>query len=166
MRRVRFGLADRALLVPVEAMQVALPAVAGAALVFLIAGLVAALAVIAAVAAGAMLFPILLPWLPTRDFTSKGYILGLAAALPFAAAAFIGKQGAVVWVRAYVAAIPVFALPPLTSYLALNFTGSSTFTSKSGVKREMFRYIPALATSAAVAIALAIGYIWVRKAGV
>jgi len=166
MRRVRFGLADRALLIPVEATQVILPMVVAAAAVFLLGGLTAALAVVAAVLAGAVIFPILLPWLPTRDFTSKGLVLGLAMALPFAVAAFVNKQGSAAWFRFYCALIPIFALPPLTSYIALNFTGATTFTSKSGVKREMFRYIPGLAVSLAVGIALAVGYFWVRRSGV
>lgn len=166
MRRVRFGLSDRAILIPVEATQVLLPMVVGAAAVFLLGGLTAALAVVASVLAGAAVFPILLPWLPTRDFTSKGLVLGLAAALPFAVAAFVSRQGSATWVRFYYAAIPVLALPPVTSFLALNFTGATTFTSKSGVRREMFKYIPGLAVFFAAGIALAIGYFWVRRAGI
>jgi hypothetical protein len=34
---------------------------------------------------------------------------------------------------------------PMVAYLALNFTGSTTFTSRTGVKREIFKYIPILA---------------------
>ena len=33
----------------------------------------------------------------------------------------------------------------MTAFLALNFTGSTTFTSRSGVRREIFAYIPAMA---------------------
>ena len=36
-------------------------------------------------------------------------------------------------------------MPALTAYLALNFTGSTTFTSRSGVKQEIFSYIPVMA---------------------
>jgi hypothetical protein len=45
-------------------------------------------------------------------------------------------------------------MAPLTAYLALNFTGASTFTSRTGVKKEIFRYIPAMVTSAVIGIVL------------
>jgi hypothetical protein len=35
--------------------------------------------------------------------------------------------------------------PSITAFLALNFTGATTFTSRSGVRREIFRYIPIMA---------------------
>lgn len=41
-------------------------------------------------------------------------------------------------------------MPPVTAYLALNFTGSTPFASRSGVKREIFRYIPIMAGSLVV----------------
>ena len=37
------------------------------------------------------------------------------------------------------------ALPPVTAYLSLNFTGATTFTSKTGVEREMATYVPVMA---------------------
>jgi hypothetical protein len=33
-------------------------------------------------------------------------------------------------------------IAPGVGYLGMNFTGSSTFASRTGVKREIFRYIP------------------------
>ncbi|MFZ1946580.1 MAG: mercury methylation corrinoid protein HgcA [bacterium] len=165
MRRVRFTLADRIAVAPVDLVHVGLPMVASAAAVFLFGGLLAAVAVVAAFVAGTVLFPILLPWLPTRDFTSKGLVVGLAAALPFAVAAFAASPAGAephMWQRLYRALIPLLALPPATAYLALNFTGSSTFSSKSGVKREMMRYIPALAVLFGVGVALGIGYLFLR----
>ena len=38
--------------------------------------------------------------------------------------------------------IPLLIIPAVTAYLALNFTGSTTFTSRTGVKKEIFRYVP------------------------
>jgi hypothetical protein len=38
--------------------------------------------------------------------------------------------------------IYMLVLPPITAYLALNFTGSTTFTSVTGVRREIFTYVP------------------------
>jgi hypothetical protein len=145
MRRVRFTLRDRLVLIPIELVHVAVPLLAAAVLLALLQGALSALAVVAAVLAGAALFPILLPWLPTRDFSSKGLILGALVTMPFAATQVttsIGYQG---WLRWGQATALVLALPPVTAYLALNFTGSTTFTSKSGVKREMATYIPVMA---------------------
>jgi hypothetical protein len=136
---------------------------------FLFAGPLAAAGAVAAVLAGTVLFPILLPWIPTRDFSSKGFLLGGLVALPFALAALVGRMGGAplewrlcmvggaplewrlcgmggaLWVRAIEALAYLLALPPVTAFLALNFTGSTTFTSKSGVRREMFAYIPVMA---------------------
>jgi hypothetical protein len=60
---------------------------------------------------------------------------------------------------------PLAALPPITAFLALNFTGSSTFTSRMGVRREIYSYLPVMAgllvlgiaSGAAARIALQIG---------
>ena len=105
----------------------------------------------AVVLAGAALFPILLPWLPTEDFSSKGFILGGLTALPFALTAWQRreKRG---WPLAY-----MLGLPPVTAFLALNFTGATPFTSKTGVKREMFRYIRVMAGMFGTGVLLALG---------
>ena len=55
------------------------------------------------------------------------------------------------WPLAY-----LLAMPPVTAYLALNFTGSTTFTSKSGVRREMNRYIPIMAWTFGAGVVLTI----------
>jgi len=162
MRRVRFGLADRLVLIPVEVSQVVLPMAACAAVAFMLGGAEASLAAVVAFLAGAAVFPVLLPWLPTRDFAGKGLALGLAAALPFAMAALAASRGLHPVPRTCLALLPVFGMPPVTGYIALNFTGSSTFTSRSGVRREMFRYIPAMAIAAGIGIALAIVYYLTR----
>ena len=57
---------------------------------------------------------------------------------------------------------------PVTAYLALNFTGSSTYTCRTGVQREIFAYIPAMATTFGVGIVLSIAlgvYRWIGGAG-
>ena len=36
-------------------------------------------------------------------------------------------------------------MPPVTAFLSLNYTGGTTFTSWSGVKREIFAYVPVMA---------------------
>ena len=47
-------------------------------------------------------------------------------------------------------------MPSLTAYLALNFTGCTTFTSRTGVKKEIFRYVPIMALMAVSGILLSI----------
>jgi hypothetical protein len=145
MRRVQFGLADRIVLIPVELVHALIPmAVAAAALHFAL-GPLAAAAAITATLAGVILFPILLPWIPTHDLTTKGLILGGAAALPFSVAALHSAVGLAWWMRAGMALGYLLAMPPVTAFLALNFTGSTTYTSRSGVRREIFAYIPTIA---------------------
>jgi len=155
MRRVTFPLWDRMVLIPVELTHVALPAIAAALALWFLAGPAAGLAAIAAVLAGTVLFPILLPILPTHDFSTKGLFLGLLAALPFA---FLwgGAVTLPVWARAVGAITPLLIVPAVTAYLALNFTGSTTFTSRTGVKKEIFRYIPVMVCMAVAGVALGI----------
>jgi hypothetical protein len=154
MRRVRFALRDRLILVPVELAHVLLPMLIAAALVFLVSGPVAAAAVATAILASVVLFPILLPWLPTRDFSSKGFILGGVVALPFALALFLRSPDAAWWLRVGGALTFLLSLPPVTAYLALNFTGSTTFTSRTGVRHEIFNYVPAMAWMFGIGIVL------------
>ncbi len=161
MRRVRFGVRDRAILIPIELVRVA-PAIIGAALLLLVlVGALAAAATAAAVLAGVVLFPVLLPWIPTRDFSSKGFILGAAVALAFAIVV-VASSGPPLWLRLGWAASLVLWMSPTTAFLALNFTGSTTFTSRTGVRREIGRYAPAMAWTFGAGIALSVALAIVR----
>ncbi|NLF03038.1 MAG: carbon monoxide dehydrogenase [Anaerolineales bacterium] len=162
MRRVRFTLRDRLALIPVELVHVALPTLIAAAAAYLLGGALLAAAAVAAILAGVALFPILLPWIPTHDFSSKGFILGLAVATPFALAAFLLRPEAAWWLRLGAALGLLLALPPVTAYLALNFTGSTPFTSRSGVRREIFRYVPIMAWTLGSGLALTLAAFLVR----
>jgi len=102
MRTVTFGLADRAVLIPVEFVHVVLPAVVAAVLLYFLSGPLAAWAAVASVLAGSVVFPLLLPWLPTPNFSTRGAALGLLVALPFCLAELAG-DGAV-WARVGMAA--------------------------------------------------------------
>ena len=155
MRRVWFPVQDRIVLVPVEMVHVALPAIIIAAALWFIAGPVAALAAVSAVVAGTVLFPILLPYIPTRDFSTKGLFLGAVVAIPFAIA-FASDPAQPGWARLIAAITMLLIMPAVTAYLALNFTGSTTFTSRTGVKKEIFRYIPVMVCMAVSGIILAI----------
>jgi hypothetical protein len=165
MRRVRFDLADRVVLIPVELVHVAPPMLLAAAAAFFLGGLLGSAAVVAAVLAGAALFPVLLPVLPTDEFSTKGFILGAAVALPIAAAAAVGGSGAEWWFRAVEALAYMTVLPPVTAYLALNFTGSTPFTSRTAVRREIFTYVPVMAWVFGVGIVLTLALTLIRVLG-
>ena len=92
MRRVRFTLGDRLVLIPIEFVHV-LP-------FLLLAAVLRNMGLAAALIAGTVLFPLFLPWLPTRAFSSKGFILGFLVALPFAALAYLGRPQNPWWWRA------------------------------------------------------------------
>ena len=156
MRRVRFTLHDRLILIPVELVSYLPIILISAAVLYLIGGFFAVTAAVAAILAGVILFPILLPWIPTRDFSTKGLILGGVVTLPFVRAIFLNQPDSALWLRTGWALIYLLALPPVTAYIALNFTGSTTFTSKSGVKREIFRWIPIMALMFGISIVLQI----------
>jgi hypothetical protein len=155
MRRVRFTLADRMTVALVDILW-PLPLMALVAVVlFFAGGPLAALAVVAATLAASVLFPAVLPWLPTRDFSTKGFILGGLVALPLAVAAY-GNPPAAGWLPIGRALMYLLAIPPAVAYLALLFTGSTTFTSRTGVRREIYTYIPVMAWMFGAGVVLAI----------
>jgi hypothetical protein len=155
MRRVRFTLVDRMMVALVDILQ-PLPLMALiAAVLYFLGGPLPALAVVAATLAATVLFPALLPWLPTRDFSTKGFILGGLVALPLAAAA-VGSPFALGWLPLARVAMYLLAVPPAVAYLALLFTGSTTFTSRAGVRREIYTYVPAMAWMFGAGVVLAL----------
>ena len=155
MRRVEFPLRDRLVLIPVEFVHTALPMAIAAAALYFFAGPVAALAPVAAVLTGTALFPAFLPILPTADFSTKGFVLGAVTAVPFAVV-FAGTPGLPAWAAAVAGVIPLLLIPAGVSYVALNFTGSTTFTSRTGVKKEIFRYVPVMALMAGIGSVLGV----------
>jgi acetyl-CoA decarbonylase/synthase complex subunit gamma len=155
MRRVRFDMADRMLIVPVELVQWSAYILFIMACLFLLGGLHrggydvglslergsrAALLVLFALLGGAVLTPMLLPWIPGRAFSIKGALIGLVMALAFLLTGWIplsetaGKLEAAAW---------LLLIPSVGAFVAMNYTGATTFTSLSGVKHEMRFGIPA-----------------------
>lgn len=162
MRRVEFPLRDRVVLIPVElVMALRFMLVPVLALGLLWSWVIAA-ELILAVLAGTVLFPVLLPILPTKDFSTKGLILGFLVMIP---PAILGA-GALAPFQPAAAAVALLVFPPLTAYLALNFTGSTPFTSRTGVKKEIFRYVPVMAALAASGAILAVVSAALRILGV
>ena len=154
MRRVRFTLADRVPLIPVD-LVATLPVliILAAALYFWPDGIWASAGAAAAILSGIVLFPILLPWLPSRDFSLKGLFLGAVVALVmFLIKALAQNLDIFTWRQIANALGLILVWSPVTAFLALNFTGSSTFTSRTGVRREMNRYIRIMAVSLIIGI--------------
>jgi hypothetical protein len=162
MRKVEFSLRDRLVLIPVDLIRLIPYMLAAAIVMYFVGGWISSLATITTMLAGTVLFPILLPWIPTHNFSTKGFLLGLLAALPFALAAFF-RNPDWSWYHRFGQALEfLLAMPAVTAFIALNFTGSTTFTSRSGVKREMFAYIPAMAWTFGSGLVLAIVLIFVH----
>ena len=159
MRSVQFPLKDRLVLIPVELVHLGLP-------VLLITLLIIALGIftplklnygiLLAFLAGVVLFPILLPWIPTKDFSSKGFILGAVITLPLVVPEISGSKGLIWWQIVGSVAALFMTVMPATAFFGLNFTGSTTFTSKTGVQREMFKYIPLMAWTFGIGLVLEI----------
>jgi hypothetical protein len=159
MRRVRFPLWDRAVLIGVEFFLYLLPVV----LIWIVTR---SPEVVAALLAGVILFPLLLPVLPTRDFSTKGFLLGFLVVLPLAVWRIVTPSETPMWRRAGIAAASLLAFPPLTAFLSLNFTGATTFTSRSGVRREIFSYFRSMVWLFAIGVLAMIAMSLVRIWGV
>lgn len=146
MQELSFTLYERLVLIPVElVLALKSTAIASGALFLLLAlvsgpkaGVTAALAWFGASLTGIVIGPLLLPWLPGRSFAVKGAVAGLVWS-----GLFYLLGGGNAWNRLVTAAM-FAALPAVSAFYTLNFTGCTPFTSKSGVKKEMRIAIPAM----------------------
>ncbi len=146
MRTVYFTFLDRLVLIPVELVNVFPLALVLGVIQFFFGGIASVFVLASAILAGTVLFPLLLPWLPTKDFSSKGLILGAFVILPFVLERLLFPGSSIdFWNQILWILTRFLILPPITGYLALNFTGSTPFTSRTGVRREIYTYIPVMA---------------------
>ena len=152
MRELNFSLKDRLALVPIELVigLKSLPVVgftSGLAGAFsrgsfsLQGGFTFFLYAFIGIITGTVVVPLLLPWLPSRSFAVKGALTGLLVA----GALLMAQSGSLLW---YEAAALMLLMTSISSFFALNFTGSTPFTSRSGVKKEMRLSLPAMAAAA------------------
>ena len=118
----------------------------------------ATLALLMGILAGGLFTPLLLPWLPGRSFSVKGLLPGIAGAAVFCAIQWHGDFGKEA-LELY-AWLPV--IPAVSTYLAMNFTGSSTFTSLSGVRKEMRWSVPLQIAGATCGLVLWVSSFFVR----
>jgi hypothetical protein len=100
---------------------------------------VAVSAYLTALLAGACLSPLLLPWLPSPSFAFKGSVTGAFAGAGFCLLAGVSSPVIAVAIILMIAAV--------SSFMMLNFTGSTPYTSRSGVKKEMQWALPLQAIS-------------------
>jgi acetyl-CoA decarbonylase/synthase complex subunit gamma len=117
-------------------------------------GLFSVLALLMAIVAGAVLTPLLLPWLPGRAFSVKGLTLGLLADFILVT---LRLNELATWTDRIEILAWLLLIPALSTYLAMNFTGASTYTSLSGVRREMRWALPAQITAGGIGVILWIG---------
>lgn len=113
---------------------------------FLVLGLLA-------VASGAFITPLMLPVIPFRSFALKGWLTGVLTVFAY------HKLAA----PSLVSGLPLTVIsysffPAASSYIALQFTGSTTFTGMSGVKKELKYGIPVYIISIAVSLIILAAY--------
>jgi CO dehydrogenase/acetyl-CoA synthase delta subunit len=114
-------------------------------------GLFAVQALFTAILAGAVLTPLLLPWLPGRAFSLKSFGPALLCALLLL---FLRWQNGLKAVSLLEMTAWVLVILSAAAYLSMNFTGSSTYTSLSGVKKEMRWSLPFQIGGGVVGLAL------------
>jgi hypothetical protein len=165
MRKVTFSTKDRFILIPVELAQLPKPSLWILVAAFVLSGIgtsvfsfsaawvrgsLLAIAYAAGILAGAIATPVLLPWVPGKSFAMKGSILGV-----------LSGAGVVALFRGELEIFGALALmlctTAISSYLAMNFTGSTPFTSPSGVEKEMRKALPLQATAILLALAAWVG---------
>jgi hypothetical protein len=165
MRQVTFSFYERLVLVPVELAFIIKPTLwAIMAFVFLsFAGailfsiessllmcLIAFTAYIGGIIAGAVATPAFLPWLPGRAFSLKGMITGIL----FSLGIILFFWSSIDFLKGISI---LFVTTAISSFLAMNFTGSTPFTSPTGVEKEMRRAIPLQAIAVFFAVAIFLG---------
>jgi hypothetical protein len=164
MRKITFGFKDRIKLIPNDFMYGKYYLLGAMVVLFLISGLSsdgvsyrnfssvggpAILRVFLAYISGIVITPMFLPYIPGRHFSLKGFLSG---ALLFIILLLLRLAGAdpieiLSW---------FFLITAISSFLAMNFTGTTTYTSLSGVKKEMKISVPIQVGFAIIGIILQI----------
>jgi acetyl-CoA decarbonylase/synthase complex subunit gamma len=109
----------------------------------------ALLNLMAGVGAGTVLTPILLPILPGRAFSVKGLAAGLLGwgiiFLTGSGPGSVNRPELIGW---------LLLIAAVSSFLGMQFTGASTYTSLSGVKKEMRYAVPCQIAAAFAGVVL------------
>ena len=167
MRKVKFNILDRAALTPVETIQKMkyFPIVA---LLFLLVNFISnhnlsfleilnlsminSIPYLIAILLGTVLIPIFLPIIPFNSFALKGVVVGLiwSVITIYFSSTFLYADSLMIMVS------NTLLLTSITTYLGLNFTGSSTYTSFSGVLKETIRVMPIVIIASVIGVILMI----------
>ncbi len=168
MRRVNFPVYDRLVLTPMEINPAMKKFPLYAALVLVVFGLSPSgimfkdaytgglpflLLGLVSVFSGALLTPVILPYVPFRSFAVKGWIIGMLSV--FLSAKFVPL---LIQQNTFLLMVTYLFFPAASSFIALQFTGSTTFTGMSGVKQELRVAIPTYIVSCGVSLILLIMY--------
>ena len=164
MRRITFPLADRMAVVPVELVGGLKYLLLLMVVLLLLAGLgpdgfrwsrlisdgvFSASLILGTFVTAMVVGPALLPWLPGRALSLKGALLGTVIVVLLSLWWFWQPSSAPGW---FSIAGWTLMIPAIASFTLMNFTGSTTYTSLSGVKREMRRAVPFQTVAAVVGI--------------
>lgn len=155
MRTIQFPFRERLVLIPVELISVLkyffIYFILATALSFALGrGTISNLAilgipVLGALIVGIVLVPALLPFLPFRSFSLKGWIPGILWAV---VASWWAGAGNLQFLG------NLLLLPILSAGFALTFTGSSTYTSQTGVNKEIRLFARPMAISGVLGMSL------------
>lgn len=156
MRKVRFDFMDRIVLTPVEivsSMKLSLN-IFGVMFLLNLLGLgsfsgIDTVSYIGAVLVGCLFVPMFLSWIPGKAFSLKGWLIGVlwAVAVIFFNGFPNSLNSNLLKSIAY-----LLILPSVSAYYSMNFTGSSTYTSFSGVLKEMRIAVPFILITIAIGI--------------
>jgi hypothetical protein len=150
MRRVTFTFMDRIKLIPNDLMYGKLYFLGALCVSFLISGITrdgfsfrdfsgegfpSLLNIILAYLSGIVITPAFLPYIPSRLFSLKGFYTGVLVFLILLTLRLTGSN--IFEILSW-----FMLITAISSFMAMNFTGSSTYTSLSGVKKEMKISLP------------------------
>jgi hypothetical protein len=162
MRKVKFDLIDRMVLIPMELVQLLKYIPVIFAILILIHFFIGKINIhnvffdsipyLSSIFIGTVIAPVLLPWIPFKAFSLKGWLLGIIFTLCFNYFFTFGTFN-------QIGNLLIF--PAISSYIVLNFTGATTFTSLSGVKKELKYAIPAIIITLAGGIIFKVANIFI-----
>lgn len=158
MRIVKFNIKDRLVLTPMEIVGTFKVSLILFGILFLLNlfvvtpfGIIDFYGYAGALITGCIITPILLPWIPGRAFSCKGWLMGMLWTLTV-----ILLNGGITYPSFGVLKELgyLLTLPSISAFYAMNFTGSSTYTSFSGVLKEMRKAIPVIIVTIGIGTAL------------
>lgn len=158
MRIVKFNLKDRLILTPMELVGTFKTSLMILGILFLVNfftvnpfGSIDFYAYAGALITGCVITPVLLPWIPGRAFAWKGWLIGLLWTFVVISlnGGITSPSFGILKELGY-----LLVLPSISAFYAMNFTGSSTYTSFSGVLKEMRKVIPLTIVTIGIGVVL------------